>query len=176
MSLWLHSALDHIALRDYTHVRQLLPIAPIAIPACLEREIAFAERRCVDPGRPGLFPVRFLWTLEALEQRNFGYPPGRSHYHPEKLIANWERACADADFRAELESAQFALDFAERAIELSRGWVYLGDRFVEDFLEIEAAAGVELLFASATPGAPPQPAFRERKRRAAPASTAPGPR
>ena len=37
------------------------------------------------------------------------------------------------------------LDFAEQAIALTRGWVYIGDRFIEDFLEIEATVGVELL-------------------------------
>ena len=166
MSLWLQSALDFMAARNYAHVREnLLPIAPIPLPGCLERELAFAERRCADPDEPALFPVRFLWTLEALEQRNFGHPPGRSHYHPEKLLRNWERACADATFRAELEAARFVLDFEEQAIELTRGWVYIGDRFAEDFLEIEATTGVELLFSAEPPGSP-QPAFRELKQRA----------
>jgi len=166
MSLWLQSALAFLAARDYTHVRErLLPIAPIPLPACLERELAFAERRCADRSQPGLFPVRFLWTLEALEQRTFGYPPSLSHYHPEKLLANWERACNDASFRAELEAARLALDFDEQAIELSRGWVYIGDRFVEDFLEIEAAVGVELMFPTVPPGSS-APAFRDRKQRA----------
>jgi hypothetical protein len=166
MSLWLQSALACLAAREYSHVRQrLLPIAPVSLPACLERELAFAERRCVDPEQPGLFPVRFLWTLDALEQRSFGHPSGRAYYHPEKLLRNWERACGDAAFRAELEAAAFVLDFAEQAIELSRGWVYIGDRFTEDFLEIEATVGVELLFSSESPGGP-RPAFRERKQSA----------
>ena len=108
--------------------------------------------------------MRFLWTLEAVEQRNFGHPPGRSYYHPEKLLANWERARTDAAFRAELESARFVLDFEEQAIELTRGWVYIGDRFADDFLEIEAAVGVELLF-TGPPSGPPVPAFRDLKRR-----------
>ena len=164
MSLWLQSALAYLAARDYAHVPEhLLPIAPIPLPGCLERELAFAERRCADPDEPALFPVRFLWTLDALEQRNFGYPPSRSHYHPEKLLANWERACSDAAFRNELESARFVLDFDEKAIELARGWVYIGDRFVDDFLEIEATVGVELLFSAGPPGAR-EPAFREHKR------------
>jgi hypothetical protein len=173
MSLWLQSVLAYLAARDYAHVRgRLLPIAPIALPGCLERELAFAERRCADPDEAGLFPVRFLWTLEALEQRNFGHPPGRSHYHPEKLLANWERARRDAAFRSELESARFVLDFDEQAIELTRGWVFVGDRFVDDFLEIEATVGVELLFSAGSPGAR-EPAFREHKRRT---SHAPPPR
>jgi hypothetical protein len=108
--------------------------------------------------------VRFLWTLEALEQSSLGYRPGRSYYHPEKLLRNWERACTDAAFRADLEAAAFALDFEEQAIELSRGWVFIGDRFVEDFLEIEVTVGVELLFSAQPPGSP-QPAFHELKRR-----------
>jgi hypothetical protein len=172
MSLWLESALASLAARHYSHVRQrLMPIAPISLPTCLECELAFAERRCMNPEQPGLFPVRFLWTLEALEQRNFGYPPGRSYYHPEKLLRHWERACTNAAFRAELEAAALAIDFDEQAIELTRGWVYIGARFAEDFLEIEAIVGVELLFSTKPPGSP-QPAFREHKQRAsnAPAS------
>jgi hypothetical protein len=165
MSLWLQSTLSFLEARYYHHVREnLLPIAPIALPGCLERELAFGERHCSDANGAALFPIRFLWTLEAAEQRNFGLPAGRSRYHPENLLESWERASADAVYRAELEAQGFRFDFDEKTIELTAGWVYIGDHFAEDFLAIEATLGVEILFPSPPPGAP-EPAFRELKRR-----------
>jgi hypothetical protein len=88
------------------------------------------------------------------------------------LLANWERARRDGRLPQRARIRRFVLDFDEQAIELTRGWVYIGDRFVDDFLEIEATVGIELLFSAGSPGAR-EPAFREHKRRT---SYAPPPR
>jgi len=139
-------------------------MAPITLPGCLIRELEFAERRCRDKDKDRLFPIRFLWTMEANEQRLLGYPAqGRSSYHPEKLLEVWSRASTDVNYRRKLEDDGFRFDLAEKAIGLSIGWVYIGDRFFEDMLEVEATLGVELLFIDPSSGEL-RPAFQELKR------------
>jgi len=164
MSLWLEAATEALADGEYERFRKhILPKAPIPLPACLIRELEFAERRCRDNAKDRLFPIRFLWSMEANEQRLFGYPAlGRSSYHPEKLLEVWSRASTDANYRRALEDDGFRFDLAEKAIELTVGWVYIGDRFFEDLLEVEAALGVELLFTDPSSGEP-RPAFQELK-------------
>lgn len=44
-------------------------------------------------------------------------------------------------------------------MNLGVGWIYIGDRFVEDFLEVETTLGVELLFPN-PPASEGQPAFQ----------------
>jgi len=113
-----------LEMADYARVRQrLLPAAPIDLPACLSREIEFAERRCPSSGAERLFPIRLNWTLEAIEQRRFGYAPlAHSLYHPEITLGIWERAARDSSYRRELEHKGFRFDFAEMAMELTAGW------------------------------------------------------
>jgi hypothetical protein len=150
---------------DYERFRRgLLPIAPIPIPDCLIRELEFAERRCRDREKDRLFPIRFLWILEANEQKWSGQPaPTRSRYHPEKLLEFWARVSADPQFRQEREAEGFRFDFVEKAVEMTAGWIYIGERFARDLLEIEAAVGVELLFSGPLAGEL-RPAFQELKR------------
>lgn len=166
MSLWLQAATESLCEGDYEHIRMnLLPIAPIPIPGCLARELEFAERRCRDTETDRLFPIRFLWLLEANEQRHFGLPAlGRSRYHPEKLLDLWERACGDEPYRLAREAEGFRFALEEKAVELSAGWVYIGERFIEDFLEVEAALRVELLFPDPQTGET-RPAFQALKQR-----------
>lgn len=165
VSLWLQAAIGALHDREYQRMRRdLLPICPIPVPGCLVRELEFGERSCADPSTAKLFPIRFLWTLEANEQNLFGLAPlAHSRYHPEKLLQLWKKARADPDYRSEREAEGFVFDFAERAVELSVGWVYIGERFAEDFLEVEAALGVELLFPAAR-SKQRRPAFRALKR------------
>jgi hypothetical protein len=166
VSLWLQAAIESLEEGDYKHVRKrLLPSLQSPVPGCLIRELEFGERRCCDIKKDRLFPIRFLWWLEGVEQRNFGLTAlGRSGYHPEKLLDVWERACGDSAYRHEREAEGFKFDFAEKAMELTVGWVYIGDRFVEDFLELETALGVELLFPGPQPGEA-LPAFQAAKKR-----------
>ena len=168
MSLWLQAATEALQKGNYEQFRvNLLPLAPISIPSCMHRELEFAERRCRDKAKDQLFPIRFLWLMEANEQRMFGLSPlGRSLYHPEKLLELWERASADVQYRRESEAAGFRFDFTEKAVKLDVGWIYIGERFVEDFLEVETTLGVELLFPN-PPASEGRPAFQEFKQRKA---------
>jgi hypothetical protein len=165
MSLWLQAATQALQYGNYERLRRdILPKAPIPIPDCLVRELEFAERQCRDSTQEPLFPIRFLWLMEANEQRLFGYPAlGRSRYHPEQLLEHWERACADAEYRHVREAETFRFDFDEKAVLMSVGWIYIGDRFVEDFLEVEAALRTELLFPGPQEGEM-RPAFQALKR------------
>jgi hypothetical protein len=168
MSLWLQSSILALQSGDYERYRRdILPMAPIPLPECFAREVAFGERRCRGGENDRLFPIRFLWLLECLEQRNFGYPAlGRSRYHPERTIAIWESVLADPEERARLEADGMRFDLEEKAINLIAGWLYLGDRFVEDFLEIERVGRAELLFRLEGEETA-RPAFVELKRRRA---------
>lgn len=141
MSLWLQAATQALYNGSYERLRRdILPRAPIPIPAGLVREVEFAERRCADNPGGLFFPIRFLWLMEAHEQQLFGYPAqARSRYHPEQLLDHWERACADAEYRQAREAETFRFDFDEKAVLMAFGWIYIGDHLVEDFLEIEAA-------------------------------------
>ncbi len=165
MSLWFQAATEALYDGNYQAFREiLLPRAPFIVPHCLVREFEFAERRCCDLKKDRLFPIRFLWFMEGTEQRLWGLPPlGRSGYHPEKLLELWERVSTDPRYREEREAEGFLFDFTEKAVQLTVGWVYIGERLVEDFLEIEAALGVELLFPCPASGEG-RPAFQETKR------------
>jgi len=164
LSLWLQAATEALQSGNYERFRvNILPHAPIRIPGCMYRELEFAERRCRDKATNQLFPIRFLWLMEAHEQRMFGLSPlGRSRYHPEKLLELWKRASADVQYQKECEADGFQFDFVEKAMKLEAGWIYIGDRFIEDFLEIETTLGVELLFPN-QPETEMQPAFQEHK-------------
>ena len=165
MSLWLQAVPEDLASGHYAHLRrELLPIAPIPIPGCLKRELRFAERRCRSQA-DRLFPIRFLWLMEANEQRQFDLPAlGRSLYHPEKLLDLWNRASDDPQYRKERGAEGYKFDFKEQAIQLTSGWIYIGQRFAEDLLKVEAIVGVKLLFPD--PSVPSgRPAFVNVKRK-----------
>jgi hypothetical protein len=165
MSLWMQAATEALEYGHYQRFRQdLIPIAPFAVPFCMIRELEFAERRCLDVDKDRLFPIRFHWLFEAMEQRNWGLAPGeRSRYHPEELLELWERAMRDSEYKRECEEGGIRFDNAEKAACFAEGWVYIGDRFVDDFLELETSIGVEMLFPSAPPGQD-RPAFEAIKR------------
>jgi hypothetical protein len=79
MSLWLQSAINTLSDGDYQHFRQtLLPMSPIPILNCLLRELEYGERYCINVDTDRLFPIRFIWMLEAMEQRNFEFPAGNN--------------------------------------------------------------------------------------------------
>ena len=164
MSLWLQAATEALQKGNYERFRvNILPLAPISIPGCMHRELEFAERRCLNKEEDQLFPIRFLWLMEANEQRRFGLSPlGRSRYHPEKLLELWNRASADAQYQQECEADGIQFDFNEKAMKLDVGWIYIGDRFIEDFLEVETTLGVELLFPN-PPSTEKLPAFQKFK-------------
>ncbi len=167
MSLWLQAAIYALSAGDYERFRvDILPHAPIPIPGCMLKEIEYAERAHLDKTRGLLFPIRFLWLLEANEQRLFGEKPlGRSRYHPETLLNLWERILADRAYRQECEENGIQVDLDEKAIRLSGGWVYIGEHFVEDLLEVERTLKVELLFPEPQGGEerPAFPEFRQAK-------------
>jgi hypothetical protein len=100
--------------------------------------------------------------MDGNEQRRFGMSPGRSLYHPEKLLEFWDRASSDVHFRRKNETAEIQFDFTEKAVKLKAGWIYIGDHFVDDFLEIEATLGCELLFPN-PPSNEEKPAFQQFK-------------
>jgi hypothetical protein len=164
MSLWLQAATEALEYGEYENFRvNLLPHAPISVPACLFREVEFAERRCRDNSQDRLFPIRFLWLMEANEQRMCGLSPlERSCYHPEKLLELWKRASTDVDYRQKCEEAGLVFDFAENAMKVSAGWIYIGERFVEDLWEVENTLKTELIFRDPLTGEG-RPAFQEFK-------------
>jgi hypothetical protein len=165
MSLWLQAAIEALESGKYEHLRvDLMPHAPIPIPGCMLRELEFAERRCRDISKDQLFPIRFIWLMEAKELSMFGLDPMvRSLYNPEKLLAYWKLIITEPQYRHELEPTGVQFDLNEKALKLEAGWIYIGDQFVEDFLEIDTVAGVEILFPD-PPESAGQPAFQEFKK------------
>ena len=139
MSLWLQAVLEYLDEGDYKHVREnLLPISPIPIPKIILEELEFGERFCQDIEKNRLFPIRFIWLLEANEQRMFGQGTlSRSKYQPEKIMTVWERISNDEKYKKELEDQGFRFNLEEKAMELIEGWVYIGDHFIEDYKDIE---------------------------------------
>jgi hypothetical protein len=74
----------------------------------------------------------------------------------------WKLASTDEDYRQECEAAGLLFDFAEKAVKVSAGWIYIGERFVEDFLEVETILKTELLFPDPMAGVG-RPAFQDFK-------------
>jgi hypothetical protein len=160
MSLWLDAMLSHLNVGAYHDIRvKVLPLCPIPLPDCLMKEFEYGERCCNNSENDRLFPIRFLWFMEAHEQRMFGYQAGaRSRYHPEKLLEFWERANSDSSFLQEQTANGFRFDMKEKAINMSSGWIYIGDDLVGDLMVIEKTLKVEMIFTN-YPDRPPQPAF-----------------
>jgi len=117
-------------------------------PPCIYRELGFGIRGSFRQIRNDkLFPIRFLSLFGLNEQRLSGLPVmGRSYYHPERLYQRWELCCRDEAVRQEAEEAGVMFDMQNKAILLTRGWVWIGDTFVQDFFEIEAHYDEKLLF------------------------------
>ena len=160
MSLWLESALEAIADREYRRLREsLIPCCPIQLPQCMINEMEYGERHCVGEGACPLFPIRFLWFLEGIEQRNFGYQAReRSKYDPEMLLQMFEDAFNNESVRFQKEALGIKFDMNEKAINAAGEWVYIGNSFAADLFAIESAVGVEILFPTMNGGSP-QPAF-----------------
>ena len=147
MSLWLQSALEALEEGDYRNLRGLVTQAPLRLPDCMLREIEYGETHFHENSEGRLFPIRFMWLMECNEQRMFGHAPlGRSTYHPEKLLDFWTKALEDEVFRNEMEQQGFRFDLDDKALEMTAGWIYIGESFIQDLIEIERAIGVEMLF------------------------------
>lgn len=165
MSYWLSAVLSHLQFGLYKDIREkILPMCPIPLPECLKTEFEYGERCCDATEENRLYPIRFNWMMEAHEQRMFGFQAGgRSHYHPEKLLEFWERVKTDDTFQAQQLANGFRFDFKEKAINMTAGWVLIGDHLMDDLLEIEKVLKVEMIFDN-YPGRPPGPAFVEYKK------------
>ena len=149
MSLWMQTATELLYHRQYEKFRNdLLPCAPLTLPESLLRELEFGERYCRDELSDPLFPIRFLWVFEGHEQQQFGIPAlGRSRYHPELLQFDiCDRVFTDTQFRQVMESEGFLFKLSEKAVAMSAGWILIGERLIEDLIEIESTLGFEILF------------------------------
>jgi len=117
-------------------------------PDCIYRELDYAESNTYRKIRDeNLFPIRFLWLFELKEQAMTGIamPLNRSHYNPETLYARWLKCLVDESFRLEAIKADVLFDMDNKAISLTWGWVLIGDKFIDDLIEIEAFYGEELM-------------------------------
>ncbi|MCX5847159.1 MAG: hypothetical protein NTW12_12525 [Deltaproteobacteria bacterium] len=117
-------------------------------PTCIYRELAYAESNTYRIIRDeNIFPIRFLWLFELKEQIMIGVvmPLERSIYNPERLYERWLKCLADESFRQEVEKDDVLFDLDRKAISLTRGWVLIGDTFIDDLIEIEEYYGEELM-------------------------------
>ena len=117
-------------------------------PDCIYRELDYAVSNTYKKIREeNVFPIRFLWLFELKEQVMTGVamPLERSHYNPELLYAQWLKCLEDESFRQEALAADVLFDLDNKAISLTRGWVLIGDTFIDDLMEIEAFYGEELM-------------------------------
>ena len=117
-------------------------------PNCIYRELDYAESNTYRKIRDeNVFPIRFLWLFELKEQVMMGVvmPLERSFYNPERLYETWLKIAADGDFRQELEKDDVLFDLENKAISMKRGWVLIGDTFIDDLIEIEGYYGEALM-------------------------------
>jgi hypothetical protein len=70
----------------------------------------------------------------------------------------------DESFRQEAIEADVLLDLDNKAISLTRGWVLIGNAFIDDLMEIEAFYGEELKVPDKETGMP-SPMFVDYKSR-----------
>lgn len=125
----------------------LLPMAPTAIPECMDREMAFAERCCLNIETDRLFPIRYFWLLDGHRRVASGYYSSTSDiYHPEILLDFWNHAVSNIDFKKRHEANKGRFNFHEKAVDLGNGWIYVGDDLMNDLFEIESCLGREVLF------------------------------
>jgi hypothetical protein len=117
-------------------------------PDCIYRELDYAVSNSYRQIRDeDVFPIRFLWLFELKEQVMMGVamPLERSFYNPERLYEMWLQIVADGAFRQELEKDDVLFDLDNKAISMKRGWILIGDTFIDDLMEIEAFYGEELM-------------------------------
>ena len=172
MSLFLSNAIMALQSGRYEKFRKIIEnVGPHIfrgkMPKSLLDEARYGEMYCKKDSSEPLFPIRFLWLLEMHELRMFGLEPlGRSLYHPEKLYELWQKAVSDRAYREELQQNHIELDLKNKAILLSAGWVYIGDHFIEDFIEIERfmAGDREILYPDPDTGEM-RPVFHDYKRK-----------
>lgn len=151
MSLFFQHIVDLYSNGEYSKVREELHNFEIQykpFPNCIYRELDYAESNTYRQIRnEDVFPIRFLWLFELKDQVMMGVamPLERSFYNPVRLYEMWLIIAADAAFRQELEQDDVLFDLENRAISMKRGWVYIGDTFIDDLLEIEAFYGEELM-------------------------------
>jgi len=117
-----------------------------ALPKCIFKEIEYAESNMYRTIRDeNVFPIRFLWLFDIHEQQSFGFETiDRSYYSPEPLYEQWLRCYSDKPYREEAEKAGICFDLKNKAISLVKGWVLIGDTFIEDLIEVEHYYGKEL--------------------------------
>ena len=152
MSLFLQHIQELYADSEYHEIRESLrgfeKNTQKLLPSCIFKELDYARSTSYRSIRDeNIFPIRFLWFFELNEQRIMGVimPLERSHYNPEKLYEIWLRCLSDESYRQEAEAADVLFDLNNKAISLTRGWVFIGDAFIEDLMEIESYWGENLM-------------------------------
>jgi hypothetical protein len=158
LSLFFQHIVELYSHAEYNTVREELhnfEKADKSFPDCIYRELDYAESNTYRKIRDeNVFPIRFLWLFELKEQIMMGVamPLDRSHYNPEFLYARWLKCLEDESFRQEAMEADVLFDLDNKAISLTRGWVFIGDTFIDDLMEIEAFYGAELMVPDMEPG------------------------
>lgn len=151
MSLFFEHITELYSNAEYATVREELrnfEKTAKSLPACVYRELDYAESNTYRKIRDeNVFPIRFLWLFELKEQVMTGIamPLERSHYNPELLYERWLKCLEDESFRREAIDAGVLFDLENMAISLTWGWVFIGDTFIDDLMEIEAFYGEELM-------------------------------
>lgn len=151
MSLFFQHIVELYSNAEYNAVREELhnfEKANKPFPDCIYRELDYAESTTYRKIRnENVFPIRFLWLFELKEQIMMGVPMllERSRYNPESLYARWLKCIRDESFRQAAIEADVLFDLDNKAISLTRGWVLIGDTFIDDLMEIEAFYGEELM-------------------------------
>jgi hypothetical protein len=151
MSLFLQHIVELYSNAEYSKIKEELhnfEKTTKPFPTCIYKELAYAEANTYRIIRDeNIFPIRFLWLFELKEQVVLGLhaPLTRSHYDAEELYEHWLKCLEDESFRNEAIQADVLFDLDEKAISLTRGWVLIGDTFIDDLLEIEAFYGEELM-------------------------------
>lgn len=158
MSLFYQQIAELYANAEYGSVREgLSDFEEVAhpFPTCIYRELDYAESNVYRQIRDeNIFPIRFLWLFELKEQVMTGMamPLARSLYNPELLYERWLKCVQDEAFRQEAVEAGVLFDLDNKAISLTHGWVFIGDIFIDDLMEIEAFYGEELIIADMETG------------------------
>ena len=152
MSLFFHNIVQLYSQGEYLRIieelRNFEKDTQKSLPCCIFKELDYAisnEYRIIRD--ENIFPIRFLWLFELKEQVMMGaaMPLERSSYNPESLYARWLKCLEDESFRQEAIEADVLFDLANKAISLTKGWVLIGDTFIDDLMEIEAFYGEELM-------------------------------
>lgn len=151
MSLLFQHIVELYSHAEYNTIREKLrnfEKANKPFPDCIYRELDYAEANTYRKFRDeNVFPIRFLWLFELKEQVMTGraMPLDRSHYNPEGLYSRWLKCLEDESFRQEAIKADVIFDMENKAISLTWGWVLIGDKFIDDLMEIEEFYGEELM-------------------------------